>query len=62
MKEVLEYYMNHTDEKLKEIQRELQKMNNKLDSLNNFKWKISGALAVIFFLGELAKSYFFKGG
>ena len=44
---LLEYHMVETDKKFTFIHNRLDKIDNKLDDLNNFKWKIIGFAAAV---------------
>ena len=53
MKDVLDYYIKHTDAKFDDLDKRLDTMEKMIGELNKFKWKITGVASVVIFVIEL---------
>lgn len=49
-KELVEYFIERTDERFIELKDELTLLHTEIKKLNEFKWRIAGMASMIYFI------------
>ena len=56
--DLVKYFIRTTDKKLEAIETTLKNLDQKIDNLNKFKWKLIGAASSTIIVVEAARIFF----